>query len=185
MTPGSVLIRPGRRKRRPTARSPFVGSGPGKANLVGARPGAVWDPTGGSGRFPSSIISAGAGAHACVEWSGIRWPHSTYAISARSRPGLESRSRRDRVCASRPPKPVSTYLSVRSSPWRYDLRRESYWAARRVPNGARPRTHIFRPSRARTPQRVSARSGADCAPGESQHDSRCKSYLQEPECTLR
>ena len=52
-----------------------------------------------------------------------------------------SRSRRDRVRAARPPKAVATYLSVRSGSWRYDLRRESCWAARGGANGARPRAH--------------------------------------------
>ena len=60
-------------------------------------------------------------------------------ISARSRLGFESRSRRDRVCASRPPKAVATYLSVRPSSSRYELRQELYWAARGVPNGVWPR----------------------------------------------
>ena len=46
---------------------------------------------------------------------GLRRPRGTYVISARSRLGFESRSRRDRVCASRPPKAVATYLSVRPS----------------------------------------------------------------------
>ena len=43
---------------------------------------------------------------------GLRWPRGTHTISARSRLGTESRSRRDRVCASRPPKAVATYLTV-------------------------------------------------------------------------
>ena len=120
-----------------------AGSGPGKAKIVSARPGTVWDPTVGLGRFLALIISSEAEAHACLELLGLMWPRSTYDISARSRPGLESRSRGDRVCASRPPKPVATYLSVLIGSCRYDLRRESYWAARGVLNGARPRTHIF------------------------------------------
>ena len=55
-------------------------------------------------------------------------------ISARSRLGFESRSRRDRVCASRPPKAVATYLTVCSGSCIHALRQESYWAARGVPN---------------------------------------------------
>ena len=105
------------------------------------RPGAVRVPTGGSGHFPALKTSTGAGAHAYIKGYGLMWPRSTYSISARSRPGLEPRSRRDRVRAARPPKAVATYLNVRSGSWRYDLRRESYWAARGGANGARPRAH--------------------------------------------
>ena len=115
---------------------PQAGRGPG--------PGAVRAPTGGSGHFLALQIPTGAGAHACIEGYGLRWPRSTYAISARSRPELESRSRRDRAREARPPKAVATYLTVSSGSWRYDLRRESCWAARGVPNGTRPRAHNFR-----------------------------------------
>ena len=77
------------------------------AARVHPRPGAVRPPTGGSGHFMALQIPTGAGEHACVVRCGLRWPRSTYAISARSRPGLESRSRRDRQCTSRPPKAVN------------------------------------------------------------------------------
>ena len=52
---------------------------------VSARPGAVWYPTGGSGRFPVQIISQRAGAHGQVGGYGLRWPRGTYAISELSR----------------------------------------------------------------------------------------------------
>ena len=84
------------------------------------RPGAVWAPTGGSGHFRVSIIFTRAGAHACAKGYGLRWPRGTHAISARSRPGLESRSRRDRVCDARPPRAISHYIGVRSGSCRYD-----------------------------------------------------------------
>ena len=105
------------------------------------RPGAVRAPTGGSGHFLAPQIYNRAGAHACVVRCGLRWHRGTYAISARSRPGLESRSRRDRVRAARPPKAVDSYLTVFSSSFRYDLPRESCWDSRGVANGARPRAH--------------------------------------------
>ena len=59
---------------------------------MSARPGAVWDPPGGPARFPAQIISPRAGAHVQIGGYGLRWPRSTYAISARSRAGLEYRS---------------------------------------------------------------------------------------------
>ena len=127
------------------------------------RSGAVWAPLAVSGHFLALQISNRARAHACVVRCGLRWPRGTYMISARSRAGLESRSRRDRVCDARPPKAVATYLSVRSGSWRYDLRRESYWAARGGANGARPRAH---PLWGRAPgegEIASAQPGAVCA----------------------
>ena len=70
------------------------------------------------------------------------------AISTRIR---VSRDRAEIACVLREahtyinvPKAVATYLSLRPGSWRCDMRRESYWAARGVPNGARPRTHNFR-----------------------------------------
>ena len=60
---------------------------------MSARPGAVCAPPGGPAQFPAQIISQKAGAHAQIGDYGLRWPQSTNAISARSRPGLESRSR--------------------------------------------------------------------------------------------
>ena len=95
------------------------GSPPRKVKNASARSGAVWDPTGGPARFPAQLIFSRAEAHACLVGYGLRSPRGTYAISARSRPGLESRSRRDRVCASRPLKAVAAYLTVRSGFWRY------------------------------------------------------------------
>ena len=89
------------------------------------RPGAVRAPTGGSGHFLALQISPRSEAYPCVVGYGLRWPRVTYAISARSRPGLASRSRRDRVRAARSPTALSTYLSVRFGSCRYDLRRES------------------------------------------------------------
>jgi hypothetical protein len=78
---------------------------------VSARSGAVCAPPGGPARFPARKISQRAESHACVGGYGLRWPRGTYVISARSRPGLVSRSRRDRARASRPPKAVATYLT--------------------------------------------------------------------------
>ena len=52
------------------------------------RPGAVRAPTGGSGHFLALQIPAVAEAHARAGGYGLRWPRSTYAISARSRPGF-------------------------------------------------------------------------------------------------
>ena len=97
---------------RPRADPLWGRSRPGcrKAKIVSARPGAVWDPTGGSGHFLALEISTGARAYGQIGGYGLRWPRSTRAISARSRLGLESRSLRDRVCAARPPKAVATYL---------------------------------------------------------------------------
>ena len=107
---------------RPRADPLWGRSRPGcrKAKIVSARPGAVWDPTGGSGHFLALKISTGARAYGQIGGYGLRWPRSTRAISARSRLGLESRSLRDRVCAARPPKVVTTYLSVHSGSCRYD-----------------------------------------------------------------
>ena len=66
-------------------------------------------------------LSTRAGAHAYVVVYGLRWPRGTYAISARSRLGLESREIAPRSrCVLREahtyinvPKAVATYLSVR------------------------------------------------------------------------
>ena len=89
------------------------------------------------------------------------------AISTRIR---VSRDRAEIACVLREahtyinvPKAVATYLSVRPGSWRCDLRRESYWAARGVPNGARPRADPLwgrsRPG-CRKAKIVSARPGA-------------------------
>ena len=159
-----MLGRPGGRKRRPAARPPFGGPGPRKAKFVHARPGAVWEPPGGSGHFLALQIPTVAELHAYIEGVGLRWPRSTYAISARSRPGLESRSRRDLVRDARPPKAVAAYLGVRFGSCRCDLRPESCWVARGGANGARPRAH---PLWGRAPgegEIASARPGAVCAP---------------------
>jgi len=114
---------------------------PHLAARVHPRPGAVRAPTGGSGHFMALQIPTGAGEHARIERYGLMWPRSTYSISARSRPGLEPRSRRDRVRAARPPKAVATYLGVRTSPCICNLRRESCWDSPGGANGARPRAH--------------------------------------------
>ena len=141
MTPGSVLIRPWGPKRRPAAHSHFSPSRARTPQRVSARPGAVCAPTGGPVRFPVQKISPRTGAHGHADGYGLRWPRGTRAISARSRLESGSRSRRDRVRASRPPKAVAIYLGVRYGSWRYDLRPESCWAARGGANGARPRAH--------------------------------------------
>ena len=89
------------------------------------------------------------------------------AISTRIR---VSRDRAEIACVLREahtyinvPKAVATYLSVRPGSWRCDMRRESYWAARGVPNGARPRADPLwgrsRPG-CRKAKIVSARPGA-------------------------
>ena len=89
------------------------------AARVYPRPGAVRAPTGRSGHFMALQTPTGAGEHACIERYGLMWPRSTYSISPRSRPGLESRSRRDRVCGPRPPKATSHYTCVISGSCRY------------------------------------------------------------------
>jgi len=108
-----------------------------------------------------------------------------YAISARSRSGLESRSRRDRVRAARPPKAVATYLTVRSGSCRYDLSCESCWAARGGANGARPRAHplwVRAAGRGNLPPRGRVPFGT---PRADQDTSWRYRYLQEPQRTLR
>ena len=103
---------------------------------VHPRPGAVRAPTGGSGHFMALQISTGAGKHACIEGALLPLRGGYVALGgleahvgdlgAISTRILESRSRRDRLRASRPPKAVATYLSVRSGSWTYDLRPGNY-----------------------------------------------------------
>ena len=79
-------------KRRPAARRPFVGSGPGKANLASARPGDVWAPTGGSGHFLALKISKGARAYGQIGGYGLRWPRLGVAGGANGSPAVSNLS---------------------------------------------------------------------------------------------
>ena len=59
-------------------------------------------------------LSTRAGAHAYVVVYGLRWPRGTYAISARSRLGLESREIAPRLLYY--PLPRSRVYSARPTP---------------------------------------------------------------------
>ena len=81
-------------KRRPAARRPFVGSGPGKANLVSARPGAVCAPTVAdqdTSRRNSYLQEPGR----TLRW--VATALSGLAAHTRSRRDLDSNPSRDRA----------------------------------------------------------------------------------------
>ena len=120
---------------------------------------------------------------------GLRWPRSTRRRSRRDLDPdiLESRSRRDRLRASRPPKAVATYLSVRSGSWTYDLRPGNHAGPPGEAQTAPGRALTLWPLWGRGPGRRiwRVRGRATFGPPRADQDTSWRSsYLLEPERTL-
>ena len=134
-------------------------------------------------------ISTGAGKHACIEGATALGGLEAHvgdlgAISTRI---LESRSRRDRLRASRPPKAVATYLSVRSGSWTYDLRPGNHAGPPGEAQTAPGRALTLWPLWGRGPGRRiwRVRGRATFGPPRADQDTSWRSsYLLEPERTL-